>query len=388
LHARKHPSLAIISNSVVSKMSMSGGDRIFIELAREWQSLSYSVSILVCQEAVAMFSNLKGVRLVSLSHASVERFGVLLGYAMRIVQSLMRVVLNPRFGQFTLVCSSSDFLTDVLPGFALSSLGGGHWVAGLFLIAPNPFRGETSLTIRSLFYYVGQKVSIFLMKCGRARVLVLNEFDKATLCQQNGVASERVKVISGAVDLVEVQGVRPQEGLSFEGCFVGRFHSQKGIDDLLNIWSRVCSTTPRSKLAIIGWGDDTSQQYVMARIEELGLSQNVRIFGFLDGKRKYAVMKSCRVLLFPSSRESWGLVVLEALACGLPVVAYDLPVLRSAFGDAIVTVPMRDREAFARAVLRLLEDEYTRSLFVSKGTQLSQTFSWKRIAQSTLEGIE
>jgi glycosyltransferase involved in cell wall biosynthesis len=91
-------------------------------------------------------------------------------------------------------------------------------------------------------------------------------------------------------------------------------------------------------------------------------------------------MSSAKLLLFPSHHESWGLVALEAMAAGLPVVGYDLPSSREAFGDAMLSVPMFDVEAFADAVVRLLEDDALRDRYRKRGLEVATEHDWADIA--------
>jgi glycosyltransferase involved in cell wall biosynthesis len=113
------------------------------------------------------------------------------------------------------------------------------------------------------------------------------------------------------------------------------------------------------------------------------------VLGFLDGIAKFEVMKSSKLLLFPSHRESWGLVVCEAMACGTPVVAYDLAVYREPFAGAIRTVAHGDVESFSKAVVELLrkdDDEYQR--LREKGLAIASNFDWHVVSGRVLRRLK
>jgi alpha-1,3-rhamnosyl/mannosyltransferase len=75
------------------------------------------------------------------------------------------------------------------------------------------------------------------------------------------------------------------------------------------------------------------------------------------------------------------LVALEAMAAGLPVVGYDLPSSREAFGNAMLQVESYDVDAFAAAVLRLLEDETSRNVYRQRGYRIAERYNWDKIAK-------
>ena len=84
-----------------------------------------------------------------------------------------------------------------------------------------------------------------------------------------------------------------------------------------------------SVMAVIG--SDINFDDVVKRVKDKGLFENIKFMGFLNGIDKFTVMKSSKICIFPSTYESFGMVVAEAMACGLPVVAYDLPVYREIY---------------------------------------------------------
>ena len=82
------------------------------------------------------------------------------------------------------------------------------------------------------------------------------------------------------------------------------------------------------------------------RLAELNLSSCVTLAGLVSEAEKFRLFKAGRIFLMPSRQESWGIVIAEALACDVPVVAYDLPAYRAIFGNLIDYVPPFDFEVF------------------------------------------
>jgi glycosyltransferase involved in cell wall biosynthesis len=117
---------------------------------------------------------------------------------------------------------------------------------------------------------------------------------------------------------------------------------------------------------------------------EEGLKNNVTLLGFLSEERKCETLQSSIIFVYPSYQESWGAVVAEAMACGLPVVAYDLPVYKEVFEDKLVTVPLGDVDSMAKQVIFLLENPDVAKKIGEKGREFVRRYDWNRVAEQEL----
>jgi glycosyltransferase involved in cell wall biosynthesis len=107
--------------------------------------------------------------------------------------------------------------------------------------------------------------------------------------------------------------------------------------------------------------------------------------GFLDEEEKYKIMKSCKIFMFPSFYESWGIVSAEAMACGLPVVAYDLPIFKNIFPKGMIRVPIGDIGQFAVRVLELLDAEDLRKAISKAAKEFIKKYDWEKISKKELK---
>jgi glycosyltransferase involved in cell wall biosynthesis len=172
-------------------------------------------------------------------------------------------------------------------------------------------------------------------------------------------------------------------GKEFEAVFVGRHDSEKGIFDLIRIWKIVTSRFPAARLLMIGSCNPNNKARLESLIEQCGLRDNVHMMGTIGDDEKYSLMKRSKVCVFPSFVEEWGLVPQEALACGLPVIVYDLPVYGENIADcdAVFRLPAGDLEGMAERVAELLsEGAYLAYQFV--GPEYVERFSWEGVAES------
>jgi glycosyltransferase involved in cell wall biosynthesis len=88
----------------------------------------------------------------------------------------------------------------------------------------------------------------------------------------------------------------------------------------------------------------------------------------------------CSLFLYPSLRESFGMPVLEAMACGKPVIASSIPALREVAGDAAIFVDPDDASKIGEEISTLLSDQGKRAIQIQKGLQRTKMFSWERSA--------
>ncbi|MEM3536753.1 MAG: glycosyltransferase, partial [Candidatus Bathyarchaeia archaeon] len=248
-------------------------------------------------------------------------------------------------------------------------------------------------TYRSLTY--GKLVSLVktlatyttLFPLRRAwRIIAVSNFTAKVLVGA-GVLKSKICVSGNAINSDFIEAVTPYCGQrQFHGVFVGRIAVEKGIFDLLLVWKEVVKVKKDAQLLIIGSGLELS--FLRKKIAALDLQKNVRVFGRCEDKELYSLLKSCKVFIFPSLFEGWGIAVAEALTCGLPVVAYDIPALREVFGKckSVFLVPVKDVWGMSSAILKILnknKKEFGKLSFNSK--VYSRRFSWEKIAKKDLK---
>jgi glycosyltransferase involved in cell wall biosynthesis len=145
---------------------------------------------------------------------------------------------------------------------------------------------------------------------------------------------------------VEAADRVPGQPKRFDVVWTGRVHPQKGIDDLLATLAWLKERLPDFRAIIIG----KNKEALEPTVRGMGLQANVTFSGMVSEEEKFRLLKASRVFVMPSRYESWGIVVGEALAAGVPVVAYELACYRPVFGDFVRYVQPFDAAAFRQAV--------------------------------------
>ena len=162
---------------------------------------------------------------------------------------------------------------------------------------------------------------------------------------------------------------------------VGSTIPRKRIDVLLQVCAEVGTRVPGLHLVRVG-GPFTDDQLSLAR--QLGLEERLIVLPSLDDRTLSAVYRRCALVLQPSQREGFGLPLVEAMACGTPVVASDLPVLREVGGSAVEYSPVGDVREWTERVRALIAERGTRTdrwnARRQAGLVRARCFSWKQFA--------
>ena len=171
----------------------------------------------------------------------------------------------------------------------------------------------------------------------------------------------------------------------YDAVSIGRFSSEKGIFDLIDVWRLVVKNKKDAKLLIIGAGDKMVVSQLKKLISDFGLTGNVLLAGSVSESKKFDYICKSKLLLFLSHIEGWGIVPFEALACGLPVVAYDLSVYKETIKHcSSVFLLGRNFSLISKRVINLI-DNYSNYINLSKN--FVKDFSWKPVVKDFFNKI-
>jgi phosphatidylinositol alpha-mannosyltransferase len=169
--------------------------------------------------------------------------------------------------------------------------------------------------------------------------------------------------------------------------FVGRLERRKGLVHLLNACAKVKRTFPNFRLIVVGPGTVLRFKYERS-VEDMGLADNVVFTGFVRSDELPSYYRTADIFCAPATGgESFGIVLLEAMACGKPVVATSIGGYASvlAHGEEGLLVPPRDEKSLAHALLSLLEDKSLRQQMGAKGRIKAEKYSWTNVAHQVME---
>ncbi|MBV9597700.1 MAG: glycosyltransferase [Chloroflexi bacterium] len=231
---------------------------------------------------------------------------------------------------------------------------------------------------------------------GSERIVALTAVDRQQMIRHYGEHAPIV-VIPGGVDLDRFRPLprrtaRAQLGLAAKHkvvLFVGRIQRLKGLEVLLRAFAQLGDLDAR--LLIVGGRPGTGpESREITRLQHLasrlGVAERTQFLGALAHEELPTYYSAADVSVMPSSYESFGLVAVESLACGTPVVATRVGGLRSIVrdGETGLLVPWRDAELFAERLRRVLTDDALRRHLAGQARESVLGYGWDRIAEEHL----
>jgi glycosyltransferase involved in cell wall biosynthesis len=231
--------------------------------------------------------------------------------------------------------------------------------------------------------------------CHADQVIAVSENTAKDAAQLLKIPVQQIAVVPNGVEpqfcqlpLEPVEALRQQNGCSPETiCLlnVGSTHQRKNIPTIL----KVLATLRDRSVPVCLWkvGDEFTAEQT-AFIQSHGLEQYISFLGKPDKTTLVSLYNAADVLLSPSLYEGFGLTVLEAMACGTPVIASNVSSLPEVTGDAAILVDPLDVLAIADAVCRLKQDKIYREALIAKGLARIKLFTWQQTAEQVAQVYE
>jgi len=237
------------------------------------------------------------------------------------------------------------------------------------------------------------------------RVLADSEATKADLIREYGTPAGKIVVVHPGrddslrrvEDRAAIAAVKTKYGISRDYLLhIGTLHPRKNLACLVEAFATLNSKlkTQNSKLKthnpqlVIAGKKGWLYSEIFSRVKAMGLVDRVVFTGYVAGDDLPALLSGAQLFVFPSLHEGFGLPVVEAMSCGVPVVCSNTSSLPEVAGDAALLVDPLDTQALAAAMARLLTDESLRADLIARGFRQAERFSWPRAARQVMDLIE
>lgn len=197
----------------------------------------------------------------------------------------------------------------------------------------------------------------------------------------NGIDTSKLKA-SEYVDSKEMRSrfARPDEKIVL---FVGRLVREKGVWLVVDAFRDLLHTVPEAKLIIVGKGPE--EMYLRDHVRRIGLDGKIHLTGFVDDEVRNQLYKMCHVAVFPSLYEPFGIVALEAMGLGKPVVVSDTGGLGEVVehGYTGLKFPVGNKQCLTQALIDVLLDFNLAQRVANEGQREAQLYTWDKVAEST-----
>jgi len=236
-----------------------------------------------------------------------------------------------------------------------------------------------------------KNVPLYLRRADK--IIAVSNYVKVSLMRYYGIPQRKIQVIYPGIGK-EFNVIESKKHLeTFKEKFgilqpyiltVATSVERKNLKRTLEAFSLVKHSHRNLKLVIVG-DREVIQVPILPYVEKLGLQNEVYFPGYLKPEELVYLYNLAEVFVFPSLYEGFGLPVLEAMACGCPVVTSNVSALPEVAGDAAIVVDPYNVEEIESALKRILSDDKLREVMKKKGEARAKLFSWEKCARETLE---
>ncbi len=248
----------------------------------------------------------------------------------------------------------------------------------------NSIFAETSF-LPALYVATSERLALPVYK--RIAIAVVSESTKKEMLS-HGYREENLFLVHNCVDHNRYKPAGTQKPSPSVIGYLGRLKKYKSIEDLLLALAIVLREFPKVKLLIVGDGDARERLERITR--ETDISASVDFLGYVPHHEKVRYLGQMRFVVNTSAKEGWGLTVLEANACGAPVIASDVPGLRDSVlhEKTGLLYEYGNVEELAGKMMLLLRDDVLCNRLSEEAMRWARSFDWERSADAMLEMLK
>lgn len=252
-----------------------------------------------------------------------------------------------------------------------------------------------------------EQKDLFILKNGTSfsvkqaeYIITISEFSKKEIMNYYHVDGDKISVTYPGYDKLRfnkevnqeksrLKKIRDKYGIrSPYLLFIGTLQPRKNLIKLLEVFKMLLKENKNLQLVVAGMINEGRggwmQSAFFAKIKELNLQNNLLITGYIPDDEVPYLMCNAKVLVLPSIYEGFGIPVVEAFACGCPVVSSNSSSLKEIVSDAGMLVEPQDIHDIAEGIRKVLNDDKLRNRLIQKGYERAQFFDWTSCADKTL----
>lgn len=264
------------------------------------------------------------------------------------------------------------------------------WVDILRQTTPSPdIYIHDYLSRKNLFHHLRANIMKTVQRA--SRIITVSEYSRSRIIERLNVKPEKVNVIYHGVDdhiscpdETGVKHILDKLGISKPYIlYVGKFEPQKNIIRLIEAFKLIAQ---QKDIVLVMAGPSNWYYYiVLEKASQLNIRDSIIFTDYVTDNKIAALYRGASVFVFPSLYEGFGLPLLEAMACRLPIVSSNLCSIPEVVGSAALFANPYSPSDIAEKVICLLDNESLRNKLIRAGVDRAGAFSWKKTAENTLK---
>lgn len=245
------------------------------------------------------------------------------------------------------------------------------------------FRAHLSKPLATIALFIETKVMPFVYK--NKPIIAVSKSTKQEIIHL-GFSEKNLMIINPGITTNNFSKTKKTKDPTF--IYLGRLQRYKNIDILITAFAKIVSQYPTAKLLIAGTGESIDN--IKTIIQQLKLEKHVSLLGRVSEQEKVNLFGSSWMAIQPSQIEGWGITVIEANACGTPVIASNVNGLK----DSIISnktgllVDVKNFDQLAAAMIKLTKNKNLREKLSAEAYHWAQTFNWDNSAAMFMQKIE
>jgi glycosyltransferase involved in cell wall biosynthesis len=229
------------------------------------------------------------------------------------------------------------------------------------------------------------------------KIITVSEYEKSVISDVCKIGSDKIVVVHNGVSerfhpdysSEQLTAFRRKHTLPAEFIlFHGNTAPKKNTTGAIKAYVHYCLNSRNPLPLVVTDFSKQKIEKILQSIGNAGLIRNIHAPGYIPSADMPLLYNCCTLFLYPSLRESFGLPVLEAMACGKPVIAADIPAIREVAGDSAYLVDPLKPELIAEAVMHVSGDDTSRTGMTQRGLERIKQFSWEQSAKKLIELYE
>jgi len=348
----------VLANQLLTSNLASGGDVLAVEILK---NLKYEITFISPSiSRSVLHDSIPKAKFISSDNSNIKPqsgfiggISILLLYIYRTIKTSIYFIKNHKIPVLYL---TGDFICNSIPAAVYKLfVPKARIYCNFYHLNPVPWKRENRF-LYSITSYILQRFSLLLIKLISDHTFVLTAEGRDILVSL-GFSPKKITISGAAVSKEYLIKSKRLKG-RYDLLFVGRLNKTKGIYDAIDVLKDIKKIFPKVKMAVAGSSTNNEMIVIDKLIKEHDLKNNFIYLGYISNNEKIRIMRSTPILTAPSHEEGFGMGILESFACGMNVVAYDLPVYKLIFAKYkkyIKYIPVGNTKAMSKELCKLLK---------------------------------